>query len=189
MQRPNPAGIRPGTVRVSPKAKLKARELLAMAGALAPDVLATLAQESVPRERETRTPEVQAGLKDAAAAKRARRAARFAKALPKTCADNTQPSLADPRMLVMLLQGTIANQLGDLKPDDVLWCLHCDKSFKVHEIRVVADTYLHCAFENCDGAGIGSDLFREPWWRTSSVHVVEHSAADLAATLKKMRGV
>jgi hypothetical protein len=63
---------------------------------------------------------------------------------------------------------------GNLRHGMVLWCLHCDRSFPVEELRVMiqdepgwpwdGDVLLYCKFADCDGAGFGFDLFEERWW-------------------------
>lgn len=58
-------------------------------------------------------------------------------------------------------------------PDAEIWCLHCDKAFKVRDVRVVRDpsqarifregVYLECGTPGCDGSPL--DWSSSPWWR------------------------
>ena len=58
-------------------------------------------------------------------------------------------------------------------PDDEVWCLHCDKAFKVRDVRVLRDPSqshafkdgisLECGTPGCDGSPL--DWSDNPWWR------------------------
>lgn len=55
------------------------------------------------------------------------------------------------------------------KPDQPIFCLHCDGEFRmdqmVHESRFGGEALWRCPNPKCDGAGLGFDLDRKPWWR------------------------
>ena len=55
---------------------------------------------------------------------------------------------------------------------DRLWCLHCERSFAVEDMRHekedvpgfgIRDLNL-CAYPDCNAGGIGIDLFPKKWW-------------------------
>lgn len=53
-----------------------------------------------------------------------------------------------------------------------LWCLHCERFFQVKDLRPdVCGGNEGCAFEDCDGAGLGVDIF--PWddWPKQNQHL------------------
>jgi hypothetical protein len=50
--------------------------------------------------------------------------------------------------------------------DQTKWCLHCDKEFSGHSVRVYEEggqVWLECGTPGCDGSPI--DWANEPWWR------------------------
>jgi len=55
-----------------------------------------------------------------------------------------------------------------MKEDDWLWCLHCERFFQAKDIKpqrinIRKNVFFtnNCAFDDCNGRGIGIDLY--PW--------------------------
>jgi len=48
-----------------------------------------------------------------------------------------------------------------MEDTDWLWCLHCERFFQARDLRDDNIANQACAFEDCDGGGIGVDIF--PW--------------------------
>lgn len=47
-----------------------------------------------------------------------------------------------------------------LKEDDWMWCLHCERFFQALNLRKdILGDYEACPFDDCDGVGIGSDIW------------------------------
>jgi hypothetical protein len=55
------------------------------------------------------------------------------------------------------------------RPNERVFCLHCNGSFEMHEVvyeeRFGGQALWRCPNPECSGAGLGFDLFTEPWWR------------------------
>ncbi len=53
-----------------------------------------------------------------------------------------------------------------IKPEEEVWCLHCNSSFKAGRVLLYfesGDSWLECPNEDCDGCPI--DWAKRPWWR------------------------
>ncbi len=54
---------------------------------------------------------------------------------------------------------------GKLRPNDWLWCLHCERFFQAKDLRPdVVGGKQGCAFEDCDGAGLDVDIYDWDDW-------------------------
>jgi hypothetical protein len=75
---------------------------------------------------------------------------------------------------------------GKLSPDDWLWCLHCERFFQVKDMR--PDDVCGkqgCAFEDCDGAGLGVDIY--DWDDWAKQNDLKHWPESTGALHKGMR--
>jgi hypothetical protein len=81
--------------------------------------------------------------------------------------NSTNPNyvtLPDAAKLELLREHTLDGEWPDL--DHKLWCLHCQRAFDGHSVRVWQDQtgryWLECGTPNCDGCPI--DWAPYPWW-------------------------
>ena len=73
-------------------------------------------------------------------------------------------TLSDADKLQLLRQHTLDGEWPDL--NHKLWCLHCEKQFDGHSVRVWESApgryWLECGTPGCDGCPI--DWAPYPWW-------------------------
>lgn len=60
------------------------------------------------------------------------------------------------------VMGVITEQEIQERPNETVYCLHCDGEFKARDLRGSRFGRM-CADRNCDGGFL--DLCFEPWWR------------------------
>lgn len=87
-------------------------------------------------------------------------------------------TLDDTSKLNLLREHSFQAPFPDLNQKN--WCLHCEKEFDGHSVRVWKDgngeLWLECGTPNCDGSPI--DWAPYPWWDpdhpASKKHKAEH---------------
>lgn len=60
------------------------------------------------------------------------------------------------------------------QPGRRIFCLHCDGAFRMGQVIYGVrfggiEPLWWCPNKCCDGAGVGHDLFTEPWWCDEAV--------------------
>ena len=62
-----------------------------------------------------------------------------------------------------------------MKKEDWLWCLHCERFFQAKDLRAdIVGGKEGCAFEDCDGAGFGVDIFTWDNWLSQNPELKKH---------------
>lgn len=79
--------------------------------------------------------------------------------------------------LALLQKHSMGEQWTSL--DETKWCLHCNKQFSGHSVRVYQDgdpgLWLECGTPDCDGSPI--DWADYPWWDENHPKVKAQDAA------------
>lgn len=105
--------------------------------------------------------------------------------------------LAEIGLLKSILEKTgISGVIGFLKKmypkkeilnkEQWLWCLHCERFFQVKDLKPdVVGGNEGCAFEDCDGAGLGIDIFIwDEWAKQNNLKHWPKSTSGLYKGLK-----
>ncbi len=87
-------------------------------------------------------------------------------------------TLSDAEKLDLLNEHSIAGAWPSL--DHTMWCLHCEKEFNGHSVRVYRENgeyWLECGTPECDGSPI--DWAPYPWWDDEHPLTKAHHADEM----------
>ena len=74
-----------------------------------------------------------------------------------------------------------------MKLEQWLWCLHCERFFQVKDLRCDdVGGKEACASEDCDGAGIGVDIYEwDDWAKQNNLKYWPKSTSELKKGLRR----